>query len=612
MFAIQSAISETTWPHFAFIKESTKLWNRITHAFKQQPEPELTLHQPNITTLCRVLCTSEFHILKKQVQPIITNLSQQELGTLFEALTTDAIQSGSLQGLQRCLSLIPLETLKKTLDNAIKEQQSTPEEVLKTFAYAEQEYQKLVKSSEESFVDQQGNRFFKVVTSIIDGLIISFHIKELGKEITTAWEAANTLQAYVTLVGIPSGIFGALSTFCTPVVALIVTGVIMATLALGTWAYIRWIQKSPETVDSKAVNLSTEAKLGTLAPVLARDQEIDAVLTCLSLSSTEQRMHPLLLGPSGVGKSELVRGIAQRLATGNVPTCLKGKKLLALNTADLFEAAGKAGSDFALQQILDRMDNKKGDYIVFFDEVHNAMKKNALVAERLKTVLDLNPNSLPYCIAATTEEEYKEFIEPNLAFARRFQRIEIKPTTCAQTVLILREMLNREAPELTVSDKTLKKIYTITTEKMPNLFQPASSKNLLAKAISAIQQPQSSALQKQKQKLAMRISSLHANPQKHASARFLGKITKIQAKIKTLEENQKAHELKAKELKGLIRFKNQQQKELFKSAVGGDLKTFLLWNYFLLPNLTLRINAFEHSHGINEELIDTLAQIGNV
>ncbi|MCE5293223.1 MAG: hypothetical protein LLF94_01240 [Chlamydiales bacterium] len=55
-----------------------------------------------------------------------------------------------------------------------------------------------------------------------------------------------------------------------------------------------------------------------------------------------------------------------------------------------------------------------------------------------------------------------------------------------------------------------------------------------------------------------------------------------------------------------------QQKELFKSAVGGDLKTFLLWNYFLIPNLTLRINDFEHSHGINEELIDTLAQLGNV
>ena len=194
----------------------------------------------------------------------------------------------------------------------------------------------------------------------------------------------------------------------------------------------------PAKLDRFGTDLTAEARAGRLDPVIGRGREIERMVEILC---RRKKNNPILLGDAGVGKTAIVEGLAQRIATGEVPHKLQGKRLFSLDVASLV-AGTKFRGEFE-ERIRELMEELKrdGQTILFIDELHTIVGAGATqgsldVANILKPALARGEMQL---IGATTVEEYRRDIGQDAALERRFQRIAIEPPTPTETLQILRQ-----------------------------------------------------------------------------------------------------------------------------------------------------------------------------
>ncbi|MBR0330500.1 MAG: ATP-dependent Clp protease ATP-binding subunit, partial [Alistipes sp.] len=239
----------------------------------------------------------------------------------------------------------------------------------------------------------------------------------------------------------------------------------------------------PTKLDRFGTDLTAEARAGRLDPVIGRGREIERMVEILC---RRKKNNPILLGDAGVGKTAIVEGLAQRLATGEVPHKLQGKRLFSLDVASLV-AGTKFRGEFE-ERIRELMEELKrdGQTILFIDELHTIVGAGATqgsldVANILKPTLARGELQL---IGATTVEEYRRDIGQDAALERRFQRISIEPPTPTETLQILRQTAPHYEAHHRVryTDEALQACVTLTERYITDRTLPDKAIDLMDEA----------------------------------------------------------------------------------------------------------------------------------
>jgi ATP-dependent Clp protease ATP-binding subunit ClpB len=204
----------------------------------------------------------------------------------------------------------------------------------------------------------------------------------------------------------------------------------------------RITDQNPETkyqaLERYAVDLTDQARKGKLDPVIGRDEEIRRVMQVLSRRT---KNNPVLIGEPGVGKTAIVEGLAQRIVRGDIPDQLQNKRLVAIDLGSMV-AGTKFRGEFEdrLKAVLKEIIESNGEIICFIDELHTLVGAGSAegaidAANLLKPALARGELR---CIGATTLNEYRRYVEKDVALARRFQTVLVGEPSVEDTIAILR------------------------------------------------------------------------------------------------------------------------------------------------------------------------------
>lgn len=246
--------------------------------------------------------------------------------------------------------------------------------------------------------------------------------------------------------------------------------------------------KPENYLETYTKNLTLQAQNNQLDPVIGRNEEIRRVMQILSRRT---KNNPVLIGDPGVGKTAIVEGLAQRIISGDVPSSLAGKQILALDLAGLLAGAKYRGEfEERLKGVLKSVEQGQGRYLLFLDELHTLVGAGAgegavSAANILKPALargDL------HAIGATTIKEYRLYIEADAALERRFQPVLIGEPSPENTLSILRGLKQKYELHhgVRITDSALISAVDLSQRYLPDRFLPDKAIDLIDEATSSL------------------------------------------------------------------------------------------------------------------------------
>ena len=270
-------------------------------------------------------------------------------------------------------------------------------------------------------------------------------------------------------------------------------GVDMDTLFTHTMDYLRWgplpgDMSKKEAVSTKLLEQFSEdllLKAGSMDPVIGREREIDMVIGILS---RKNKNNPALIGEPGVGKTAIAEGLAQRMASGDVPPQLRDKRLVSLNMANLVAGTKYRGEfEERLRDVLDEI-RRSGDVILFVDEMHTIVGAGAAegaidAANIFKPALGRGELQM---LGATTLTEYRKYIEKDPALERRFRPVMVAEPGKEATLEILRGLkpgLERHH-QLRITEEAIQEAVRLSVRYLPDLYLPDKAIDLLDEGAS--------------------------------------------------------------------------------------------------------------------------------
>jgi ATP-dependent Clp protease ATP-binding subunit ClpA len=246
---------------------------------------------------------------------------------------------------------------------------------------------------------------------------------------------------------------------------------------------------SGDVLERVGIDLTALARRGDLEPVRCRDAEIARVVDILL---RQGKNNPALVGRAGVGKTAIVEGLAQRIASGNVPPALKDARILTLDHVALLAGTSFRGQYEDRIRRLVKALGADPNLVLFVDELHNLIGQGTAMGAAMDAANMLKPALVRgdiRVIGATTGEEYDKWIRADPALERRFQPVTIEELDAIQTweVLVARRGRLERHHAVAITDDALKAAIVLTDRFVPERARPDKAIDVLDEACAHAQ-----------------------------------------------------------------------------------------------------------------------------
>ncbi len=278
-------------------------------------------------------------------------------------------------------------------------------------------------------------------------------------------------------------------------------------------------------LDRFSVDMTAVAASGTMDPIVGRDEEIRQIIDILL---RRRQNNPILTGEAGVGKTAVVEGFAQRLASGDVPPKLQGNKLFMLDMG-LMQAGASMKGEFEqrLRSVIDEVQASPVPIILFIDEIHTLMGAGGAAgtgdaANLLKPAL---ARGTLRTVGATTWMEYAKYFEKDPAMTRRFQPVTIDEPSIERACYMLRGILApmEKHHGVRISDEAVVAAVNLSARYIPSRQLPDKAVSLLDTACARVAISQSTTPAKV-QDLRVKIQALASEIKAKEAQRDLGEV----------------------------------------------------------------------------------------
>lgn len=298
--------------------------------------------------------------------------------------------------------------------------------------------------------------------------------------------------------------------------------------------------KLPEKLLDMGSDITLKARQHKLDPVIGREEEIQRVIEILCRKT---KNNPCLIGEAGVGKTAVVEGLAQAIASGDVPEEIKNKSIFALEIGGLMAGTKYRGQ--MEEKLKDTIETiiQDGNIIVFIDEIHTLAqagsdKGETSPADMLKPYLARGELQT---IGATTTDEYRKYIEKDKALERRFQPVMVNPPSVEQTIQILKGLKDTYEAfhKIIITDEAIEAAANLSDRYITDRSLPDKAIDLIDEACSKAKVTFTLKPQKVRD-LEEKIKSLSASRDEASLQRNYEKAAKLQSEIINLENELKS------------------------------------------------------------------------
>lgn len=380
----------------------------------------------------------------------------------------------------------------------------------------------LMKENVSKYINSNMGIVSRAINYLAKTFFLSFSIN-FDKVPKNQQEASMQLYMVMGVVSSITTSAAYVSSLCTS--ALAITAVALGSLTLVAIGYLLYAKLKigkPDNLNKNLFrNLNQEAQKNQLhSRTIGRTKELEELETALSAKHGDARPIPILIGPPGVGKSQLVEGLAHRISKGQ-SRALSDKQILMINSASL-SGTSYSMEDYEslnrLEMIYRQLKGHEDDFILFFDEAHTlASISSAPFSAQGASLLEVLKSKLlevpVQCIFATTDDEYQRSIAQDKAFVSRLKKIDLKPFTRpdAKSFLLQKYSFDQNP---SVSEEVIEKVLDIIEEPCQDggsSFNPRKAEHVMASLRNLLLAWRPQKLEKQLESCTHNMKALEEN-----------------------------------------------------------------------------------------------------